>query len=143
MGWMQGCRRGTGTRCGPSARGCPSSSTTTPPTSCTASSRYGTVHYSSQPIPDLPFHLHLHLCSHGSGSDHQAASFGGTNIDPTAWEDKKCPGESRFPAQVVRFNPVPFFQLMQLQPLLSSPLPSWRTIDQLNHTTSVTFITLV
>ncbi|RVX04110.1 B2 protein [Vitis vinifera] len=30
----------------------------------------------------------------------QAASFGGTNIDPTAWEDKKCPGESRFPAQV-------------------------------------------
>lgn len=30
----------------------------------------------------------------------QAAGFGGTNIDPTAWEDKKCPGESRFPAQV-------------------------------------------
>ena len=30
----------------------------------------------------------------------QAASFGGTNIDPSAWEDKKCPGESRFPAQV-------------------------------------------
>jgi hypothetical protein len=30
----------------------------------------------------------------------QAASFGGTNIDPTAWEDKKCAGESRFPAQV-------------------------------------------
>jgi hypothetical protein len=30
----------------------------------------------------------------------QAASFGGTNIDPAAWEDKKCPGESRFPAQV-------------------------------------------
>ena len=30
----------------------------------------------------------------------QAASFGGSNIDPTAWEDKKCPGESRFPAQV-------------------------------------------
>ncbi|THU62504.1 hypothetical protein C4D60_Mb01t05840 [Musa balbisiana] len=29
-----------------------------------------------------------------------SASFGGTNIDPTAWEDKKCPGESRFPAQV-------------------------------------------
>jgi len=33
----------------------------------------------------------------------QAASFGGTNIDPTAWEDKKCPGESRFPAQVSFF----------------------------------------
>jgi hypothetical protein len=30
----------------------------------------------------------------------QAAGFGGTNIDPTAWEDKKCAGESRFPAQV-------------------------------------------
>lgn len=30
----------------------------------------------------------------------QAASFGGTNIDPTAWEDKKNQGESRFPAQV-------------------------------------------
>ncbi|MCI44521.1 hypothetical protein A2U01_0065760, partial [Trifolium medium] len=29
-----------------------------------------------------------------------AASFGGSNIDPTAWEDKKCPGESRFPAQL-------------------------------------------
>jgi hypothetical protein len=38
--------------------------------------------------------------------DLQAASFGGTNIDPTAWEDKKCPGESRFPAQVpICFNP--------------------------------------
>ncbi len=30
----------------------------------------------------------------------QAASFGGSNIDPTAWEDKKCKGELRFPAQV-------------------------------------------
>ncbi|KAE8728958.1 B2 protein [Hibiscus syriacus] len=29
-----------------------------------------------------------------------AACFGGSNIDPTAWEDKKCKGESRFPAQV-------------------------------------------
>ncbi|KAL2456330.1 B2 protein [Forsythia ovata] len=29
-----------------------------------------------------------------------AASFGGSNIDSTAWEDKKCKGESRFPAQV-------------------------------------------
>ncbi|KAK1309002.1 hypothetical protein QJS10_CPA09g01201 [Acorus calamus] len=29
-----------------------------------------------------------------------ATSFGGSNIDPTAWEDKKCKGESRFPAQV-------------------------------------------
>jgi Development and cell death domain len=31
----------------------------------------------------------------------QATSFGGSNIDPTAWEDKKCKGESRFPAQVM------------------------------------------
>ncbi|KAG5593431.1 hypothetical protein H5410_043945 [Solanum commersonii] len=30
----------------------------------------------------------------------QAASFGGSNIDPSAWEDKKNPGESRFPAQI-------------------------------------------
>ncbi|CAJ2647568.1 unnamed protein product [Trifolium pratense] len=30
----------------------------------------------------------------------EAATFGGSNIDPTAWEDKKCKGESRFPAQV-------------------------------------------
>lgn len=30
----------------------------------------------------------------------QATSFGGSNIDATAWEDKKCKGESRFPAQV-------------------------------------------
>ncbi|KVH92815.1 Development/cell death domain-containing protein [Cynara cardunculus var. scolymus] len=29
-----------------------------------------------------------------------ATTFGGSNIDPTAWEDKKCKGESRFPAQV-------------------------------------------
>jgi hypothetical protein len=30
----------------------------------------------------------------------KAVSFGGSNIDPTAWEDRKCKGESRFPAQV-------------------------------------------
>ncbi|KVD98124.1 Development/cell death domain-containing protein, partial [Cynara cardunculus var. scolymus] len=29
-----------------------------------------------------------------------ATTFGGSNIDPTAWEDKKCKGESRFPTQV-------------------------------------------
>jgi hypothetical protein len=40
------------------------------------------------------------LTDHLVRAVHQAASFGGTNIDPTAWEDKKCPGESRFPAQV-------------------------------------------
>ncbi|MQL99286.1 hypothetical protein Taro_032009, partial [Colocasia esculenta] len=31
----------------------------------------------------------------------KAASFGGSNIDPAAWEDKKCHGESRFPAQLL------------------------------------------
>ncbi|KAK1302507.1 hypothetical protein QJS10_CPB12g00769 [Acorus calamus] len=30
--------------------------------------------------------------------------FGGTNIDPLAWEDKKFPGESRFSAQVRVIN---------------------------------------
>jgi hypothetical protein len=30
----------------------------------------------------------------------QATSFGGSNLDPNAWEDKKSKGESRFPAQV-------------------------------------------
>ncbi|GAB4857592.1 hypothetical protein Ancab_015499 [Ancistrocladus abbreviatus] len=34
-----------------------------------------------------------------SGDSCSAASFGGSNIDATAWEDKKNPGESRFPAQ--------------------------------------------
>lgn len=31
-------------------------------------------------------------------------SFGGSNIDPTAWEDRKCKGESRFPAQAKKIN---------------------------------------
>ena len=35
----------------------------------------------------------------------KAVSFGGSNIDPTAWEDKKCKGESRFPAQVKKTGP--------------------------------------
>ena len=33
-------------------------------------------------------------------------SFGGSNIDPTAWEDKKFKGESRFPAQVKKTGDV-------------------------------------
>nr|KAJ0220021.1 hypothetical protein LSAT_V11C200086370 [Lactuca sativa] len=36
-----------------------------------------------------------------------AMTFGGINIDSSAWEDKKCKGESRFPAQVrirIRFS---------------------------------------
>jgi hypothetical protein len=43
---LQGCRPGTGIRWGPSGRACPSSSTTTPPTSSTASLR-------SKSIPTL------------------------------------------------------------------------------------------
>nr|GEX84033.1 transcription factor MYB98-like [Tanacetum cinerariifolium] len=33
------------------------------------------------------------------GGEEKAANFDGTNIDPSAWEGKKNPGESRFPAQ--------------------------------------------
>ncbi|XP_062213049.1 B2 protein-like isoform X2 [Phragmites australis] len=46
--------------------------------------------------PGLP----LFLYNYTTHQLHGAASFGGSNIDPTAWEDKKCKGESRFPAQV-------------------------------------------
>ncbi|KAJ1441604.1 Zinc finger, RING/FYVE/PHD-type [Sesbania bispinosa] len=46
----------------------------------------------------LAFFLYLQFDSALPLNAH-AACFGGTNIDPTAWEDKKCPGESRFPAQ--------------------------------------------
>lgn len=49
--------------------------------------------------PGLPLFLY-NYSTHQLHGIYEAASFGGTNIDPTAWEDKKCPGESRFPAQV-------------------------------------------
>ncbi|KAG0479254.1 hypothetical protein HPP92_010112 [Vanilla planifolia] len=49
--------------------------------------------------PGLPLFLYNYT-THQLHGIFQAASFGGTNIDPTAWEDKKCKGESRFPAQV-------------------------------------------
>ncbi|XP_017638087.1 B2 protein-like [Gossypium arboreum] len=49
--------------------------------------------------PGLPLFLY-NYSTHQLHGVFEAASFGGTNIDPTAWEDKKCPGESRFPAQV-------------------------------------------
>ncbi|MBA0819491.1 hypothetical protein Gohar_022068, partial [Gossypium harknessii] len=48
--------------------------------------------------PGLPLFLY-NYSTHQLHGVFEAASFGGTNIDPTAWEDKKCPGESRFPAQ--------------------------------------------
>ncbi|GAV88775.1 Dev_Cell_Death domain-containing protein [Cephalotus follicularis] len=49
--------------------------------------------------PGLPLFLY-NYSTHQLHGIFEAASFGGTNIDPTAWEDKKCLGESRFPAQV-------------------------------------------
>ncbi|KAM0938523.1 putative DCD domain-containing protein NRP [Dioscorea sansibarensis] len=49
--------------------------------------------------PGLPLFLY-NYSTHQLHGIYEAASFGGTNIDPTAWEDKKCPGESKFPAQV-------------------------------------------
>ncbi|KAL5972675.1 hypothetical protein ACLOJK_039480 [Asimina triloba] len=49
--------------------------------------------------PGLPLFLYNYT-THQMHGIFEAASFGGSNIDPTAWEDKKCKGESRFPAQV-------------------------------------------
>ncbi|KAK9103908.1 hypothetical protein Sjap_021162 [Stephania japonica] len=49
--------------------------------------------------PGLPLFLY-NYSTHQLHGIFEALSFGGTNIDPNAWEDKKCPGESRFPAQV-------------------------------------------
>ncbi|GAA0146480.1 hypothetical protein LIER_36328 [Lithospermum erythrorhizon] len=49
--------------------------------------------------PGLPLFLY-NYSTHQMHGIFEAATFGGTNIDPTAWEDKKNPGESRFPAQV-------------------------------------------
>ncbi|KAL9386908.1 hypothetical protein Peur_020032 [Populus x canadensis] len=52
-----------------------------------------------QITPGLPLFLY-NYSTHQLHGVFEAASFGGTNIDPSAWEDKKCAGESRFPAQV-------------------------------------------
>ncbi|KAF9685945.1 hypothetical protein SADUNF_Sadunf03G0107400 [Salix dunnii] len=52
-----------------------------------------------QITPGLPLFLY-NYSTHQLHGVFEAAGFGGTNIDPSAWEDKKCPGESRFPAQV-------------------------------------------
>ncbi|CAI0408761.1 unnamed protein product [Linum tenue] len=49
--------------------------------------------------PGLPLFLY-NYSTHQLHGIFEAASFGGSNIDPSAWEDKKCAGESRFPAQV-------------------------------------------
>jgi len=49
--------------------------------------------------PGLPLFLY-NYSTHQLHGIFEAASFGGANIDPAAWEDKKCHGESRFPAQV-------------------------------------------
>ncbi|KAI7989326.1 hypothetical protein LOK49_LG13G00977 [Camellia lanceoleosa] len=45
--------------------------------------------------PGLPLFLY-NYSTHQLHGIFEAASFGGTNIDPKAWEDKKNPGESRF-----------------------------------------------
>ncbi|XP_020674339.2 B2 protein-like, partial [Dendrobium catenatum] len=50
--------------------------------------------------PGLPLFLY-NYSTHQLYGIFEAASFGGTNIDPLAWEDKKKSGESRFPAQVI------------------------------------------
>ncbi|XP_038997966.1 B2 protein-like [Hibiscus syriacus] len=50
--------------------------------------------------PGLPLFLYNYTTHQLHGILRLAASFGGSNIDPTAWEDKKCKGESRFPSQV-------------------------------------------
>ncbi|KAL4570650.1 hypothetical protein LXL04_026309 [Taraxacum kok-saghyz] len=52
-----------------------------------------------QITPGLPLFLY-NYSTHQLHGVFEAASFGGTNIDPCAWEDKKNEGESRFPAQV-------------------------------------------
>jgi len=49
--------------------------------------------------PGLPLFLY-NYSTHQLHGIFEAASFGGANIDPAAWADKKCHGESRFPAQV-------------------------------------------
>ncbi|KAH0855996.1 hypothetical protein HID58_084257 [Brassica napus] len=49
--------------------------------------------------PGLPLFLYNYT-THQLHGIFEATTFGGTNIDATAWEDKKCKGESRFPAQV-------------------------------------------
>ncbi|CAL0323234.1 unnamed protein product [Lupinus luteus] len=46
---------------------------------------------------------YIFVCNNETMQDNiekQLFGFGGTNIDPTAWEDKRNPGESCFPAQV-------------------------------------------
>jgi len=49
--------------------------------------------------PGLPLFLYNYT-THQLHGIFEALTFGGSNIDPTAWEDKKNKGESRFPAQV-------------------------------------------
>ncbi|PKU83235.1 B2 protein [Dendrobium catenatum] len=49
--------------------------------------------------PGLPLFLYNYTTRRLHGV-FEAASFGGSNIDPTAWKDFKCEGESMFPAQV-------------------------------------------
>uniref|UniRef100_M4FDC2 DCD domain-containing protein n=1 Tax=Brassica campestris TaxID=3711 RepID=M4FDC2_BRACM len=43
---------------------------------------------------------YIFVCNNDTMQDDLKRHLFGTNIDATAWEDKKCKGESRFPAQV-------------------------------------------
>ncbi|OAY75405.1 B2 protein [Ananas comosus] len=43
---------------------------------------------------------YIFVCNNETMEENLQRQLFGTNIDPIAWEDKKCPGESRFPAQV-------------------------------------------
>ncbi|GAV61093.1 LOW QUALITY PROTEIN: Dev_Cell_Death domain-containing protein, partial [Cephalotus follicularis] len=46
-------------------------------------------------------YIFLYNCtSHQLHGVFEAVSFRGSNIDPTAWKDKKCRGESRFPVLI-------------------------------------------
>ncbi|KAI0519986.1 hypothetical protein KFK09_007451 [Dendrobium nobile] len=61
--------------------------------------------------PGLPLFLYNYTTRRLHGI-FEAASFGGSNIDPTTWKDFKCKGESMFPAQV-RIRPRKICELLE------------------------------
>ncbi|KAL0923121.1 hypothetical protein M5K25_007167 [Dendrobium thyrsiflorum] len=63
--------------------------------------------------PGLPLFLYNYTTRRLHGI-FEAASFGGSNIDPTAWKDIKCEGESMFPAQV-RIRPRKIYKPLEEQ----------------------------
>lgn len=60
-------------------------------------------------------------------------SFGGSNIDPTAWEDKKCKGESRFPAQVRQY----YTSILHLKRVCRSDFETQIEIMYIMHINSI------